>query len=81
MTLDTQIVETTEVRRCNRECEYGEWIPLADDGVPANVREAVVDSVIEAICRDMKGLDPLENTDERGMVLVGGARWAYKTII
>lgn len=75
--LTTQIIETTEVRRHNGQCEYGDWEPLADQ--PPHVIEAVADEIAEAMFRDIRH-EPAadENTDDGGTVQVGGMRWVYR---
>ena len=73
-----QIAETTEARRHNGQCEYGEWLPLTDDAVPSHIRDAVADEVAEAMSRDMRREPAEENTDEAGSVNVGGERWVYR---
>lgn len=49
---------------------------LADDQVPADVRDAVADEVAECIAADMRH-EERANTDSHGMVMVGGQRWVY----
>ena len=79
MALHDQIVETTEVRRHNGQCAYGECLDLSDEEVPEHVREAVTDEVAEAICRDMRREPhPAGNTDDAGRVEVGGVVWLYR---
>lgn len=78
-----QIIETTEARRHNGQCEYGDWLPIGDEAVPAYIRDAISDEVAEAICRDMRHEPHDEpgmsgNTDEAGAVDAGGERWVYR---
>lgn len=70
-----QIIETTEVRRHNGQCAYGEWLPLAD--LPSSVQEAISDEIVEATCREMRR-EPHRNTDESGRVDVAGQSWLYR---
>jgi hypothetical protein len=63
--IEKAIHESTEVRRHNGQCEYGEWIPLTDsDDLPAAVVEAVTDEVVEG--------------NDAGEVVVGGRTWVYR---
>ena len=79
MSYATQIESTTEARRHNGQCEYGEWVSLADlrdDGL-AHVASAIGDEVADAMCRDMRR-EPSTNTDEAGELVIGGQRWVYR---
>jgi len=76
--MEQQIIDTTEVRRHNGQCAYGEWLDLSDEDVPAAVREAVADEIAEAMCRDMRRAAPAGNTDAAGRVNVGGIIWIYR---
>lgn len=69
-----QIVETTEARRHNGQCEYGDWMPLEE--CPADVVEAIADEVAECMSADMRH-ESRTNIDSHGMVVVGGQRWVY----
>ena len=76
--MEQQIIDTTEVRRHNGQCAYGEWLDRSDEDVPAAVREAVADEVVEAMCRDMRREPSSGNTDDAGRVNVGGMIWLYR---
>ena len=76
--LEQTIIETTEIRRHNGQCEYGKWIDLGDESVPYAVKEAVAGEVGEAMCRDMRREETEKNTDEAGQVNVGGQIWVYR---
>jgi len=66
-TIQEQIEQTTEVRRHGQGGGYGEWMPLSDDSIPAAVREAVADDIIE------------EGDDmATAVVAVGGQEWQYR---
>ena len=71
-----QIVETTEVRRHNGQCAYGDWIALSD--APASVQEAIADEIAEAMSRDMRREPEQANTDDAGSVEFGGDRYVYR---
>lgn len=71
-----QVMTTTEIRRHNGQCEYGEWLQLED--APVAVVEAVADEVLEAMCHEMRHEPQRENTDDAGSVEVGGQRWVYR---
>lgn len=70
------IVNSTEVRRHNGQCAYGEWIPL-EDCLSTEVIEEVAGEIISAMFRDMRQEARSGNTDESGMVEVGGQMWVY----
>ena len=71
------IVNSTEVRRHNGQCEYGLWMPL--DEQTEDVIEVVVDEVLEARCRDCRREEHEDgNTDDAGRVTVGGQIWVYR---
>lgn len=74
----TTIVTTTEIRRSNGQCEYGDWLALDSEDVPTHIREAIADEVAEAMCRDMPREPHGDCTDEAGEVCVGGERWVYR---
>lgn len=74
--LEDQIVETTEVRRQNGQCEYGEWMELSD--APEHVQEAVSDEIAERMHADMRREKVRTNTDDSGMVDIGGEKWVYR---
>ena len=76
--LEQQIVDTTEVRRHNGQCEYGEWVDLTSEDVPQVVRQAVAEEIAEAMCRDIRHQPSGGNPDEEGMVLVGSETWVYR---
>lgn len=75
MSLEHQIIETTECRRHNGQCEYGDWLPLAD--APEPVQDAISSEVGEAMHAGMRH-EERENTDDAGTVDVGGQRWVYR---
>lgn len=76
--LEQQIIDTTEVRRHNGQCEHGDWIDLGSEDIPGNVRSAIADEIAEAMGRDMRHEPSLGNTDDRGMVEIGGQAWVYR---
>ena len=71
------IVNSTEVRRHNGQCEYGLWMPL--DEQTEGVIDAVADEVLEARCRDCRREEHEDgNTDDAGRVTIGGQIWVYR---
>ena len=66
-TLAEQITETYEVRRNNGQCDYGQWIPLADDDAES-CREEITDIIAEHS-------DLATDTVE-----VRGQRWTYRRV-
>jgi hypothetical protein len=71
------IVNSTEVRRHNGQCEYGLWMPL--DEQTEDVIDVVVDEVLEARCRDCRREEHEDgNTDDAGRVTIGGQIWVYR---
>jgi len=71
------IINSTEVRRHNGQCEYGLWMPL--DEQTGDVIDAVVDEVLEARCRDCRREEHEDgNTDDAGRVTIGGQIWVYR---
>lgn len=79
--LNSQIIETTEARRHNGQCAYGEWVTLdemIENGL-ADAANAIADEIAEAISRDMRREPHADgNTDESGQVNVGGETWIYR---
>lgn len=75
MNLEQQIIQTTEARRHNGQCGYGEWEPLAD--LPEHVAAAIADEVAECMAADMRRESRI-NTDEAGLVEIGGQGWEYR---
>lgn len=74
-----QIVSTTEVRRHNGQCAYGDWLDLGDEAVPGYVRDEVADEIVEAMLRDVRREPHVGgNTDEGGRINVGGEIWIYR---
>lgn len=73
-----KILETTEARRHNGQCEYGDWLPLLDEAVPTHIRDAIADEIAEAMFRDTRHEATAGNTDDAGEVNVGGQRWVYR---
>ena len=71
-----QIIDTTEVRRHNGQCEYGEWEPLNEQ--TPDIVEAISDEIVDAMCRDMRREPTAKNTDETGIVNIGGQSWVYR---
>lgn len=63
-TIREEIIESTEARRHNGQCAYGEWMPLED--APEYVQEVVADEVAE------------HPTEGAGTIEVGGERWIYR---
>jgi hypothetical protein len=70
------IISTTEVRRHNGQCAYGQWMPL--DEQFDEVVEAIVAEILECTCRDMRHEESNGNTESRGRVVVGGQVWLYR---
>ena len=71
------IVNSTEVRRHNGQCEYGLWMPL--DEQTEDVIDVVVSEVLEARCRDCRREEHEDgNTDDAGRVTIGGQIWVYR---
>jgi hypothetical protein len=60
-----KIIDTTQCRRQNGQCAYGDWEPLAD--APAAVRKAIVER------RIADGL-PV------GTFHIGGQAWVYRQV-
>ncbi len=75
MTHYEMIVNSTEVRRHNGQCAYGEWEPL-DDQFPS-VIDAVVEEILAAQCSEMRQEPQSGNTDEDGIVTVGCQMYVY----
>ena len=69
------IVTSTEIRRHNGQCAYGSWEPLADQ-LPS-VIEAIADEIVSAQCAEMRREEQPNNTDENGIVNVGGQMYVY----
>jgi hypothetical protein len=70
-----QILETTEVRRSNGQCEYGAWEPLEDQC--EDLQEEVVGEILDAMCREVRKEPSTGNTTEYGEVNVNGRVWVY----
>lgn len=78
MDFATQITTTTECRRHNGQCEYGDWMDLTDDRVPPHVADAIVDEIVEAQCRDVRREAHDGSDCDSGRVNVGGQVWVYR---
>lgn len=72
------IRKSYEFRRHNGQCAYGPWLSLQDLD-SADVREAIVDEVMECHCRDMWQEASSGNTADRGRVTVGGQVYLYRS--
>jgi|GEM_PF-6941300 len=78
MSIPDGIRDSYEVRRHNGQCAYGSW-QLLQDLDSADVREAIVDEVMECHCRDMRReTSSSGNTADRGRVTVGGQAYLYR---
>jgi hypothetical protein len=73
--MEQQIIETTEVRQHNGQCAYGAWTPLEEEHL--HVQAAITDEILACMHRDMRR-ESSDNTDESGMVELGGQRWVYR---
>ena len=73
-TLCERIIDSTEVRRHNGQCEYGEWYDLSSEDVPNHVREAVADEIADAMRRESES----SNTEDSGKIDIGGQTWVYR---
>lgn len=79
MSIPDGIRKSYEFRRHNGQCAYGRWQSL-QDLQSADVREAIVDEVLECHCRDMRReTSSSRNTAERGRVTVGGQVYLYRS--
>jgi hypothetical protein len=77
MTMNTAtIIRSTEIRRHNGQCAFGEWLTL--DEADHDTREAVVAEVQECQCRDMRREAGNGNTEYSGRVRVNGQIWIYR---
>ena len=69
------IVTSTVIRRHNGQCAYGAWEPLADQ-LPSII-DAVADEIVSAQCAEIRREPQSGNTDEDGIVTVGGQTYVY----
>ena len=72
-----QVMKTTEAREHNGQCGYGPWELLCEI-MPRHVGEAIADEILECMSRDMRGETDGENTDDYGIINIGGRLWEYR---
>ena len=72
-----QIERSLEILRYNGQCAFGPWM-TADEITNRDVVDAIVDEVMEANCRNMRGEASGCNTDICGRVVVGGEVFLYR---
>ena len=73
----TQIERSIEIRRHNGQCAFGPWM-TADEVTSRDVVDAVVDEILECVCRDNRGEHGNGNTEDAGRVTVGGQVFLYR---
>lgn len=76
MTTTDSIAKNTEYRLHNGQCAYGSWESILD--LPADVRDAIADEILECSCRDMRHEAGNGNAEHRGRVTVGGQIYLYR---
>jgi hypothetical protein len=59
------ILSNMEVRRHNGQCEYGPWLPVADEDVPGWVGDQIADEIAE-------------HDADSGRVSQGGSAWSWR---